>query len=477
MKQEPLPDGWAMASIGELLGDGVFVDGDWVESKDQDPEGEVRLTQLADIGDGVWRDRSNRFMTLEKTRVMGCTLLEPGDVLVARMPDPLGRACQFPGSDQPCVTVVDVAILRPGPGSVDPAWLMHAINSPAVRSQIAAMQGGTTRKRISRKNLGTITLPVPPRGEQQRIAHEIERRMAQADHAEGALKTALVKIEQLRSSMIHAAVTSGMGVKPSGQVRDQVRACEVSGAATLQLPGHWTCVPLSSLLREPLRNGKSGKTVPSGTGVRTFTITAVTARDFGMHNAKWAEAVTPEVAAELGVKDGDIFIQRSNTPELVGSAALYRGPNDVAIFPDLLIRVRVGTDVLPEWAELVLRWEQTRRYLRSVASGLSGSMPKVDQGKIASVLVPLPPVEEQRQIIAELDRRLTLVEGAERSARLQLARVRQLRASILVAAMRGQLTAQDPDSEPASVLLERLRASREAASGSSAKKAKKEPAA
>ena len=93
-----LPPGWELGVIGDVLGGAsIFSDGDWVESKDQDPKGDVRLIQLADVGDGVFRDRSNRFLTTSRARELRCTVLSRGDVLIARMPDPLGRACLFPG--------------------------------------------------------------------------------------------------------------------------------------------------------------------------------------------------------------------------------------------------------------------------------------------------------------------------------------------------------------------------------------------
>lgn len=57
---DELPEGWAQSTLGRLLEGGLFTDGDWVESKDQDPPGEVRLVQLADVGDGVFRNRSRR---------------------------------------------------------------------------------------------------------------------------------------------------------------------------------------------------------------------------------------------------------------------------------------------------------------------------------------------------------------------------------------------------------------------------------
>ena len=75
---------------------GLIIDGDWVESKDQDPDGDVRLLQLADIGVGNFLDRSSRFMTSSKASQLKCTYLEKGDILVARMPDPLVEPVSFP---------------------------------------------------------------------------------------------------------------------------------------------------------------------------------------------------------------------------------------------------------------------------------------------------------------------------------------------------------------------------------------------
>jgi type I restriction enzyme, S subunit len=165
-----LPIGWKWKTIPNLVTEeGVFIDGDWVESKDQDPDGDVRLIQLADVGDGVYRDKSNRFMTMAKADALGCTFLKEGDVLIARMPDPLGRACIFPGDEKPSVTVVDVAIVRSGNGEFDHRWLACFVNAHPFRSAISSLQAGSTRKRISRGNLATIPLPVPPLPEQRRI--------------------------------------------------------------------------------------------------------------------------------------------------------------------------------------------------------------------------------------------------------------------------------------------------------------------
>ncbi|MDE0573740.1 restriction endonuclease subunit S [Demequina sp. B12] len=160
--------------IAELAGDGYFGDGDWVESKDQDPSGEVRLTQLADVGVGEFRDRSDRWMRQDQAARLNCTLLKPGDILIARMPSPLGRACQVPDGVGAAATVVDVAILRSSRSDVVPRYVMHALNSHPVRKQMLAFQSGGTRQRISRTNLGKILVPLPTLHEQRRIASELD---------------------------------------------------------------------------------------------------------------------------------------------------------------------------------------------------------------------------------------------------------------------------------------------------------------
>lgn len=163
MLNNSLPSGWAAAAIKDALRiESVMSDGDWVESKDQDPSGNIRLIQLADIGDGDFRNKSKRFMNLEAADRLNCTYLQKGDVLIARMPDPLGRACIFPGVGQESVTVVDVCLVRCSEGSaVSSTILKHWINSPSVRNAIALQATGTTRKRITRKKLEALELPLP----------------------------------------------------------------------------------------------------------------------------------------------------------------------------------------------------------------------------------------------------------------------------------------------------------------------------
>ena len=149
-----VPATWTFRPLASLAGkSGVFIDGDWVETKDQDPDGGVRLIQLADVGLGTYRNRSSRFMNAVTAARLNCTHLRVGDLLIARMPDPLGRACIFPGDAKPSVTVVDVAILRLGVDDIDAEFAVLALNAPPFARNVEAKAAGTTRSRISRGNL------------------------------------------------------------------------------------------------------------------------------------------------------------------------------------------------------------------------------------------------------------------------------------------------------------------------------------
>ena len=202
-----LPSSWAVARLENLIApNGIFTDGDWVESKDQDPNGEVRLIQLADIADSRFVDKSSRFLTRQKAEELNCTFLKKGDLMVARMPDPLGRCCIFPLDGEECfVTVVDVCAIRVGSAEIDPQYLMRSINSPTVRAQVSALQSGSTRKRISRKNLATVSIPVPPFNEQHRIVEKIEMLFEEIDRGVESLNDAKRAIELYRQSLLKSA--------------------------------------------------------------------------------------------------------------------------------------------------------------------------------------------------------------------------------------------------------------------------------
>ncbi|MFP3423425.1 restriction endonuclease subunit S [Pseudoalteromonas sp. SIMBA_162] len=192
---------------------GLFSDGNWIESKDQNPDGSVRLIQLADIGVGKFIDKSNRFMTEERANDLNCTYLVEGDILVARMPDPIGRACIFPQVQQKCVTVVDICIIRPDSDQIGTRWLMHLINSKHFNNQVLQYVTGTTRQRISRGNLAKLDVEVPPLDEQKRIAAILDKADAIRRKRQQAIQLADDFLRSVFLDMFGDPITNPKGFK------------------------------------------------------------------------------------------------------------------------------------------------------------------------------------------------------------------------------------------------------------------------
>jgi len=168
----------------------VFTDGDWVESKDQSPEG-IRLIQTGNIGEGFFRNRSEkaRYISLATFDRLRCTEIIEGDCLVSRLPDPVGRACVLPATGERMITAVDCTIIRFKRGTLIPKYFVYYSQSPEYLRAVSSECTGTTRNRISRNNLGLTPIPVPPLPEQKRI-------VALLDEAFAGLATAKANAER-----------------------------------------------------------------------------------------------------------------------------------------------------------------------------------------------------------------------------------------------------------------------------------------
>ncbi len=154
----PIPEGWVVRPLVDLARS--LADGDWIETKDQGGN-DYRLLQVSNIGRGSFRETGKfRYISNETFVKLRCTAIEEGDLLISRMPDPIGRAWLVDQLVRPAVTAVDVAILRPL-SSAAGAYLNVWLNSHATLARAEAAATGTTRKRISRSVLAQLKVQVP----------------------------------------------------------------------------------------------------------------------------------------------------------------------------------------------------------------------------------------------------------------------------------------------------------------------------
>jgi type I restriction enzyme S subunit len=203
-------DGWIETTLGEICKDSLFGDGDWVESKDQDPAGTNRLLQLADIGDGMFLNKSNRWINDEQFKRLSCTKLQHNDLLIARMPDPISRACLLPEDLPISATVVDVAIVRTGDDELQ-KMLVLIINERKFRAAATSLLTGTTRQRISRSNLAKIEFWLPPLPEQIRIVDLI----SSMDEAIAIMEVTIAETKKLRSGLLSDLLSGDHEIPPS----------------------------------------------------------------------------------------------------------------------------------------------------------------------------------------------------------------------------------------------------------------------
>ena len=143
--------------------------------------------------------------------------------------------------------------------------------------------------------------------------------------------------------------------------------------------------------------------------------------------------------------------------------------------PDKLIRaVLLENGALPEFVQIAANSGHSRVFLSGRVRTTAGQA-GVSGTDVKQMPVPLPPLADQRRIVAEVERRLSVIQQTEAAVEASRQRADRLRQSILKRAFAGELAPQDPDDEPASVLLERIRAQREAEQAA-ASAGKKRPA-
>ncbi len=214
-----IPEHWDAKRISALARPGKesFIDGDWVELPYITDSG-VRLIQTGNIGIGTYREQGYRYIEEESFDELNCTEVDPGDVLICRLADPVGRACRAPSLGVRMITSVDVCILKP---SVEhsAAYLTYLLSSQRYLNYVDSTVRGGTRDRISRSMLGAIRVPTPPYGEQRAIATFLDGQAGRIDDLCSIVETAIERLQEYRTALITAAVTGKIDVRDHDGVK------------------------------------------------------------------------------------------------------------------------------------------------------------------------------------------------------------------------------------------------------------------
>ena len=196
-----MKQGWEIKTLLEVS---VSIeDGDWIEKKDQSTSG-IRLIQTGNIGLGYYKDKGEKakYISEDTFAKLKCTELTIGDVLVSRLPDPVGRACILPDLGVRCITAVDCSIIKLKQDIIYPQWFVYYSLSSEYGANIKKECSGTTRDRISRKKLSCITVPTPTLAEQKRIVKILDREFEKIDALKANAERSLQQAKDLFQSAL-----------------------------------------------------------------------------------------------------------------------------------------------------------------------------------------------------------------------------------------------------------------------------------
>jgi type I restriction enzyme S subunit len=439
---EVLPLGWALSTIEDCVNKlGLFTDGDWIEKKDQDINGRIRLLQLADVGDGKFIDKSSKYINENTFKKLNCTEVFPGDILLARMPQPLGRACILPSINYRAITAVDVCIIRPCQTFINPIWLHYFINAAQFRNRISELSSGTTRKRISRKNLGSISLFLPPLNEQKRIVAKLDKIIPRIDKVKERLDKIPVIIKRFRQSVLTAAVT--------GKLTEEWREEN-------HISFEWENKRLESIIKKGPQNGIYKSQKFYGKGSLILRIDNFYNGKINPWNTLKRLTVTNKELSLYGLSNDDIVINRVNSMTFLGKSALVQDLKEPCVFESNMMRIEIDKSCVN--IEFLIRFLNCQLGLQELRKNAKHAVNQssINQQDVKAVIVPLPPLKEQKEIVRQVDNLFALADKLETHYQKAKAKVDKLSQSVLAKAFRGELVPQDPNDEPAEKLLERI---------------------
>lgn len=329
-----------------------------------------------------------------------------------------------------------------------------------------------------------IPILLPPKGEQDRIVAEIEKQFTRLDDAVTTLERVKSNLRRARASVLKAAVegrlvpteaelarAEGRDFEPASvllaRILDERKARwpkgkkyktpptpDISGMANT--PEGWTWASMDQI-SWGCGYGTSVKCEYSAKGPPVLRIPNIQGGNLDLGDIKFATDPAG-LKADGHVESGDLlFIRTNGSLNLIGlGTVIVDTPLEQTWFASYLIRFRLcGPRDLWRWIGLAWGSRVVRRYVERDAASSAGQF-NVSLSSASSYQIPIPPLAEQRRIVAEVERQLTILDSIAATIDRRLATCTHLRQSILKRAFEGKLVPQDPNDEPASALLARI---------------------
>jgi type I restriction enzyme S subunit len=354
-----------------------------------------------------------------------------GDIFVCEGGEP-GRAAVWRNGDQELIFQKALHRLRVLDG-MQPDYLAQYVRFAVAQHEFSNLLTGTTIKHLPQVALQRMRVAVSPAAEQRRIVTKLDVLTSRVARTRAELDRVPILVSKMKLESLKACF------EEAGQEQHEFGALLRSIEAGKNL----RCE------ERPPRDGELG----------VVKVSAVTWGSFDPRQSKTlpSDYVPPEKAR---IRSGDLLISRANTLELVGAVVLVdRQPNGLFLSDKILRLVLVDEDA-KKWVLWFLRSPFGREQIERLATGNQLSMRNISQDALRRIRLPFPSSHTRRRLIQKVE---TSFARADR-LKVEAARARtlldRLEFAILAKAFRGELIAQDPNDEPASVLLSRIRAAR-----------------
>lgn len=291
---------------------------------------------------------------------------------------------------------------------MDGDFFIYAVNS-RLDEMIRQAHGGVGLRHITKTKLEAIHLPVPQVDEQRRIVASIKECMERVEEIEGLRAEAMKEADSLAPSLY----------------------------AAIEDEQHWPMKTVGDVVLKS-RNGKSIR--PDNKNFTGYVLSISAVHDVTLNLDSPKPIILPEkVYRQYSISAGDVFVSRANTRDLVGLASVaVASPNDRIIYPDLLIKLEVNSQLInPRYLAYALRTPESRRQIKDKAFGTSQSMVKISGERLKEVIIPVPPLDVQTNLINRYDELHDLAYGLV--SELKTLKSGALKESILRKAFAGEL--------------------------------------
>ena len=401
-----MKDGWPTKKLGDVCE--VFADGDWVESKDQSPDG-IRLIQTGNVGEGVFKDRGEkaRYISEATFKRLRCTEIFEGDCLISRLPDPVGRSCIMPNTGERMITAVDCTIVRFNQKQLAPYFFNYFSQSVDYLKAVEKEATGTTRKRISRSKLAEVVIPVPVLAEQRRIVSIL-------DEAFDGIATAKANAEK----NLHNA--------------SAVFETQLQGIFAEQGNG-WKQKTLEQIATN-FGRGKSRNRPRNAPHLYGGKYPFIQTGD--IRNADHIITEYSQTYSEAGLAQSKLWPKGTICITIAANIAETAILGFDACFPDSVI----GVVANPKEAEVdFVEYLLQAFKVRLQAMGKGSAQDNINMGTFESQRFPFPPVAEQREIVKTLNFLREETQNLESIYQRKLAALDELKQSLLHQAFSGAL--------------------------------------